>query len=152
MTGSTTSPPPGPPPGYVIRRKRDAKPQFAQTMLLLEAFVVLFATLVASGLQRAGQLDVPAGWLWGGGLGLAVVLTLLSGSVSRRGGYALGSVAQVLVLATGVVVPMMLVAGGVFVVLWVVSLRLGGRIDRERAAFDAAHPDAVPPPPRPRLG
>ena len=43
-------------------------------------------------------------------------------------------------LAVGFFVPMMFVVGGIFVVLWVVALRLGGRIDRERAEYDAAHP------------
>jgi len=42
-------------------------------------------------------------------------------------------VLQVPVVAVGVAVPMMLVMGGIFAVLWVVALRLGGRIDRERA-------------------
>jgi len=41
---------------------------------------------------------------------------------------------------------MMFAIGGVFVVMWVAMVRLGWRIDRERAAFDAAHPDAVEPP------
>ena len=41
------------------------------------------------------------------------------------------------------VVPMMAVVGGVFVILWVVALRLGGRIDRERGEWDAAHPGQV---------
>ena len=45
----------------------------------------------------------------------------------------------------GFFVPMMFVVGGIFVVLWVVALRLGGRIDRERAEYDAAHPGAVGP-------
>ena len=47
-------------------------------------------------------------------------------------------------LGFGLVVPMMFVVGGIFVVLWFVALRLGGRIDRERAAYDAEHPDTAP--------
>ncbi|WP_240675232.1 DUF4233 domain-containing protein [Cellulomonas endophytica] len=137
-------------PTTTVRRKRPAKPQFTQTMLVLEAFVLVFAAMVASGLSRAGELDLGQGAVWGAGLGLAALLVVLSGLVGRPGGYVLGSAAQLLVLATGLWLPMMFVAGGVFVVLWVVSLRLGGRIDRERAAFDAANPDAVPPPPTPR--
>jgi hypothetical protein len=34
--------------------------------------------------------------------------------------------------------------GVLFAVLWFVSLRLGARIDRERAAFDAEYPDQTP--------
>ncbi len=49
-------------------------------------------------------------------------------------------------LALGLVVPMMFLVGGLFVVLWIVSIRLGGRIDRERAAYDAEHPRPRPTP------
>jgi uncharacterized protein DUF4233 len=129
-----------------VRRKRPAKPQFTQTILVLEAVLVFFATLVAYGLAVG---DPSSSWstsqVWWVGGGLSVVLVLLSGFVSRPGGYAAGWVAQVLVLAGGFVVPMMFVVGGVFVVLWVVALRLGGRIDRERAEYDAANPGAVGP-------
>ena len=126
--------------GSAVRRKRPAKPQFTQTILVLEAVLVFFATLVAYGLRLAPSSSV---WLVGGAL--SVLLILLSGFVSRPGGYVAGSVAQVLVLAAGFWVPTMFVVGGIFVILWWVALRLGGRIDRERAEYDAAHPGAVGP-------
>ena len=115
-----------------IRRKRPATIVFAEAMLLLEAFLVVFATLVAFGLRVA-----PNGEVWGVGLGLAAALAILAGLQRFRAGRVAGSVAQAAVLAGGFVVPMMFAIGGVF---------LGWRIDRERAAFDAAHPDAVEPP------
>ncbi|MFS0702070.1 DUF4233 domain-containing protein [Cellulomonas sp. 179-A 4D5 NHS] len=126
-----------------IRRKRPARQQFASTMLLLEAFLVLFATLVAYGLANAGSGPLPPSAVWVAGGVLMLVLVVLSRMPGRPGGYVAGSVVQVVVLAMGFVVPMMFVVGGVFVVLWVVSLRLGGRIDRERAEWDAAHPGQV---------
>jgi hypothetical protein len=126
-----------------VRRKRPARPQFASTVLLLEAFLVLFATLVASGLAVAAQTGLSTGTVWLVGGVLMVVLVVLSRTVTRPGGYVAGSVAQALVLAAGVVVPVMVVLGGVFVLMWVVALRLGGRIDRERAEWDAAHPGAL---------
>ena len=132
-------------PGPTIRRKRPATIVFAETMLLLEAFLVVFATLVAFGLKVA-----PAAVVWGVGLGVAVVLAALSGLQRHRSGRVAGSVAQVAVLAGGFWVPMMVLVGGVFVVMWVAMLRLGARIDRERAVFDAAHPEAVEPPRPPR--
>jgi hypothetical protein len=128
------------PDGQAVRRKRPAKPQFTQTILVLEAVLVFFATLVAYGLRLT---DPTAIW-WVGG-SLSVVLILLSGMMSRPGGYLAGSIAQVLVLAGGIFVPTMFVIGGIFVILWVVALRLGGKIDRERAEYDAAHPGAVGP-------
>ena len=122
------------------RRKRPAKPQFTQMTLLLEAFLVGFATLVAFGLRVAPPVTV---WTLGGVT--VVILLVLSGYVGRPGGYVAGSFAQLAVLGFGVLVPMMFFIGGVFVMLWVVSLRLGARIDRERAEWDAAHPEAAPP-------
>nr|WP_231384131.1 DUF4233 domain-containing protein [Cellulomonas sp. URHD0024] len=113
---------------------------FTQTILVLEAFLVFFATLVAYGLRLAPTATI---WLVGGAL--SVLLILLSGRVSRPGGYTAGWVGQVLVLAGGFLVPMMFAIGGIFVVLWWVALSLGGRIDRERAEYDAAHPGAVGP-------
>jgi hypothetical protein len=128
------------PDGQAVRRKRPAKPQFTQTILILEAVLVFFATLVAYGLRLA-----PSGTIWAVGGTLSVVLILLSGLMSRPGGYLAGSIVQVFVLAGGFVIPMMFVVGVIFVVLWIVALRLGARIDRERAEYDAAHPGAVGP-------
>lgn len=121
------------------RPKRPAKPQFTQMTLLLEAFVVAFATLVAYGLRVAPPATV---WTLGGVT--FVVLVLLSGYVGRPGGYVAGTLAQLAVLGFGVLVPMMYGVGAVFVAMWFVSLRLGGRIDRERAEWDAAHPQGPP--------
>lgn len=128
-----------------IRRKRPATIVFAEAMLMLEAFLLVFAALVGYGLRVA-----PAGAVWGAGLGAAAVLGVLSGVQRTRTGRVAGSVAQLVVLAGGFWVPMMFVVGGIFVVLWVAMLRLGARIDRERAAFDAAHPGVVEPPRPPR--
>lgn len=107
---------------------RSARRQFASTILVLEAFVVLFAALVAYGLR---EVD-PAVVLLGGGA-LVLSLVLAAGVLRRPGGYVVGSVLQVALLATALVVPMMLVVGVIFVALWVTALRLGARIDRERA-------------------
>jgi hypothetical protein len=133
-----------------ITAKKSAKIQFTSTTLLLEAFLVLFATLVAYGLRTVpyawpDRMQVPSGpaiWIVGGTL--IVVLILLSRMVGGPGGYVAGSVVQIPVIACGFAVPLMFLVGGIFVVLWFVSLRLGARIDRERAEYDAAHPETAP--------
>lgn len=134
--------------GPGVRRRRSARHTFAATTLVLEGFVVFFATLVAFGLRVA-----PPSVVWAVGGVLAVVLVLLSGMLSRPGGYLAGTVVQGFVLAGGLVLyaapvdgaafvaSMTLAVGAVFVTLWIVALRLGGRIDRERSEWDAAHPD-----------
>nr|WP_268248145.1 DUF4233 domain-containing protein [Flavimobilis marinus] len=121
-------------------------------MLVLESFVMVFATLALYGLRTVPDVapSLPPGLIWGLGGTMVVVLLVLSRLVGRPGGYLAGSLAQLPVVAAGFVVPMMFVVAAIFVVLWVVSLRLGARVDRERAAYDAAHPGEIPPlsPPR----
>ncbi len=139
----------GPAPTDRIKQKAPAKAQFAATILMLEAFVVLFATLVLHGLR-----SVPSVWpdgeapsavaVWTAGGLLALVLMVLSRRVAGPGGYVAGSVVQLPLIASGFVLPMMFVLAVVFVAMWIIALRLGGRIDRERAAYDAAHPETAP--------
>ncbi|MFC7405236.1 DUF4233 domain-containing protein [Georgenia alba] len=119
-TGSAEPPPP--------RKPGSARAMFAVSVLASEFLVVLFATLVAHGLQLA---DRPLVWTAGGAV---MLLCLLGCGLVRRGraGVVVGYVVQVLLLAAGVVLPAMLVVGALFGVLWVVSLRVGARIDRER--------------------
>lgn len=119
-----------------VRRKKPAKPQFTSTILLLEGVLVLFAALTAYGLQV-----LPAGVIWTVAGVMFLVFVLLSRMVELPGGYVAGSIAQVLVLACGMVIPMMYLLGVVFIALWVSAYRLGARIDAERAAYDAEHPD-----------
>lgn len=122
-TGDAPVPPP---------RQRSAKHQFAATMLTLEAFVVFFATLAVYGLRLA-----PPSVVWTVGLSLTVAFVVVAGLLRWPGGYVAGSVLQVLVLAGAVLLAEIrdvgIIIGVVFAALWVASLRLGGRIDRERA-------------------
>ncbi|RYV51761.1 DUF4233 domain-containing protein [Pengzhenrongella frigida] len=136
-----TSRPPSPQTGG----RRSVRRTFAATVLVLEAFVVFFAALVAFGLRAA-----PTGVVWAVGGTLSLVLVVLSGMLRRPGAYLAGSVVQGLILASGFVLLFAPVraasfvggtalgVGIVFVALWVVALRLGGRIDREKAEWDAA--------------
>lgn len=138
-----------PTPGDRIRRKKSAKVQFASTTLMLEAFLIMFATLVAYGLRDIPSVwivkEVPsAGMIWAFGGILFVILLLLSRMLHSPGGYLAGTLVQLPVLACGFAVPMMFGLGAVFLVLWFVALRLGGKIDRERAEYDAAHPETAP--------
>lgn len=112
------------------------------TCLALEAFVVFFATLVATVLS-----GLPTRTVWIGGLALVVVCVLAAGLVRRPGGVAVGWVVQGLVLATALVVPAMAVLALAFAALYAWFVALGGRIDRDRAAH-AAQGDTDRPPGR----
>ncbi|RMI13600.1 DUF4233 domain-containing protein [Cellulomonas triticagri] len=121
------------------REKRPAKPQFTSMILVLEGVLVLFAGLTAYGLRSA-----PAPAIWSVAGSAFVVLVLLSRLVTKPGGYVAGSVAQLAVIACGVIIPLMYALGVLFAALWFVSLRLGARVDAERAEFDALYPDQTP--------
>lgn len=105
---------------------------FAATVLACEAFVVFFASLAAYGLRAAEP-----GVILAVGLAASIACLLTAGLLRRRVGYAIGSALQVALVGAGVVVGALRVhllpVAIVFAVLWVVSLRLGVRIDRERA-------------------
>ncbi|MGJ7442881.1 DUF4233 domain-containing protein [Aquipuribacter sp. MA13-6] len=107
---------------------RDPKRAMAATVLVFEALVVFFASLVAKDLSGLSTAEAV-----GGGVVLAAVLVLASGLLGRAGGYWVGSALQVAVVATGVFVPTMIGVGLLFTGLWVAAVVIGNRIERERA-------------------
>ena len=112
---------------------RDPKRAMAATVLVFEALVVFFASLVAKDLS-----GLSTGEAVGGGAVLAAVLVLSSGVLGRAWGYWWGSVLQVAVVATGLVVPTMLGLGLLFTGLWVAAVVIGTRIERERDGLATA--------------
>jgi cbb3-type cytochrome oxidase subunit 3 len=120
----------------------------AAAVLVVEAFVVCFAGLAIrapaseSGAGRAEAALTTC-------LVLALLCVVVAGTLRRRAGYPLGSALQVAVVATGFWAPTMFFLGVVFAALWVVALRVGARIERERAAFTPPSPSPLPPSPPP---
>jgi hypothetical protein len=101
----------------------------ARIVLAGELFVVLFAGLVARGLSDASGYAV----LW---VCLGVVaLCIAAMATLHRGvlGFVLGSIVQVLLLASTYWVRLMAVVGVVFAALWVVALVQGKRAEVMRA-------------------
>jgi hypothetical protein len=109
---------------------RSPRRTMAAATLLLEAFVVFFAGLVAKDLSQLSP---------GAALGLfsalAIACLITAGLLRSRAGYAVGWLVQVIVIASGFWVPVMFFLGGVFALLWYVALSQGARIERERAAY-----------------
>jgi Protein of unknown function (DUF4233) len=100
--------------------------QMCGTVLILEAIVIGLAIPVAIMYEHLRH-----GVAGGVGGGLAVCALLLSGMVGRpRLGWALwaGTVLQVLVIASGVVVPAMYILGAVFAALWITAVYLARRL------------------------
>ncbi|GAA1413166.1 DUF4233 domain-containing protein [Kitasatospora putterlickiae] len=101
--------------------------------LIGEAFVVLFAALVAMRLS-----DVSAGALWTvSGVAMALCV-LLCGMITRPGAVAVGWALQIALIASGFIVPTMFALGAVFAGLWWCSVHYGRRIDEIKAARTAA--------------
>ncbi|MEX0913648.1 MAG: DUF4233 domain-containing protein [Demequina sp.] len=119
-------------------RQRPATLVFTQSVLALQALAALFATLVVFGLSRAGEFTIPTGTIWAAGLALMLALGYAAGKQRTGWGRRLGWVLQVPMLAAGFLVPAIAIIGSMFVMLWIMGLRLGTRIDRERAERDAA--------------
>jgi len=128
----------------VPEKRRSTKVMFASTVLLLEAFVVFFATLAVFGLRRA---EISPALILSVGIGLSVVLILACAVLSKPWGVALGWLLQVVLILLGFVEPMMFLVGALFALSWWYGIRTGIRIDREsaqrdreQAEWEAAHP------------
>ena len=114
---------------------RSPKRVIAASVLVLEALVLLFAALVARNLPG---IEVGDGVALGGGGVLALLCLVAAGLVGRRPGIAIGWVLQLVMIATGVVVPMMFGIGVLFTALWGFGIYTGVRVEHERAVVAAA--------------
>lgn len=128
------------------RPPRPATLVFTQAVLALQSLAALFATLLVSGLGKAGTVSVPAGVTWGAGLSLVVLLGYAAGQQKKRWGRWLGWILQLPMLVAAVIDPAIAIIGFMFLGLWIMALRIGGRIDRERAErlVAARQVDAAP--------
>ena len=131
MTAATETPKP----------QRSALVIFTQTTLLLEALATFFAALVVWGLGRADVIDVSPGLVWVAGSALAAGFALASSRASSRWGRWLGWALHAPLIAGGLLVPSVAFVGVMFLCVYAVGVRWGGRIDRERAA--RANPQGV---------
>lgn len=116
------------------KKRRSIKVMFASTVLSLEAFVVFFAALVAFGI---GAREIPPAVLLTGGIVFSAVLIAVCAFLAKPYGYAVGWAMQVLLIATGFVVPMMFLVGALFTLTWWYGIKTGARLDRENVQRDA---------------
>jgi len=100
--------------------------RLSATVLYLEAVVIALTILPAVKLEHVTPLAA------GLAAGLAAIAALVLGVLAGRHlAVALtgGSVLQVLVIASGALLPAMYVLGGVFALLWVTGIWLGHRVE-----------------------
>jgi len=105
----------------------------AATMLVIEAFVVFFAVLVAHQLLPEDRL---VNWVWGL---LTVVALMLCSGLLRRGAwpYWLGLALQLPVILLGLQVTAMWVVGLAFAALYTYGVFKGHQLDGEKDVVDA---------------
>ena len=103
------------------------------TILLLEMVVLGLTTPVLVSVNH-----VATSTALGIGLGLAGACLVVSALLRFRWAYVLGWAIQVAALALGLEVGAMVVLGIVFLALWATAFLLGAKIERERAAWEAA--------------
>jgi hypothetical protein len=127
------------------KKRRSVRTMFASTVLTLEAFVVLFATLVVFGLYK-DRIPQQAALI--GGISLAVVCILACALLRKPLGYWIGWAIQVVIILLGIIEPAMFVVGALFAAAWWYAVTKGRQIDvenarrdREQEAWEAAHPE-----------
>ena len=119
------------------RRKRSVTESLLSIVLVLEAFVLFFASLTMFGLKVfepafPAWVALPAG-------AVAILLFLVTTAVLRYPwGIAIGWVLQAGLIALGILTPFMFVVGGGFALLWIYCFTRGRRIDRGRARATAS--------------
>ncbi|WP_031273312.1 DUF4233 domain-containing protein [Kocuria atrinae] len=128
--------------------RRSIKAMFAVSVLSIEAFIVFFATLAAFGIIARDWGTTQQWLLVGGGVLLTLVFLLACGMVRRPGGYVIGWVLQLVLIATGFLLPAMFVIGVLCALAWWYAVVKGTTIDREnrerdrlQEQWEAEHPE-----------
>jgi hypothetical protein len=69
-------------------------------------------------------------------LSISFLLILTPAVLGKKFSYAWGWFLQIVVVSTGIWVPLMYVIGGIFVCLWAWAMIAGSTIDKARAAYE----------------
>ena len=115
-----------------VRRQRSVTEMLLSIVLALEAFLVFFVTLSVYGLD----ILEPA-VAFGGGAALVVLLLIGGRLVRYPAGWVFGSLLQLVILATGLLIPLMWAVGALFAGIWIFCYIRGRSIDHQKAAVVA---------------
>lgn len=109
---------------------RSLQRSMCAAILGLESVVMLLTTPVMISLA-----DVEWGVAVAIGAGLTVACVLLAGMLRSPSAYYAGWAIQIAAVGLGFVIPVMFGLGAVFLALWWAAFAVGGKIDREKAAY-----------------
>lgn len=112
---------------------------FNRATLGIEIIVIFIAGLTAYGLTMAPAVQV---WVTTGIVGLLCLLAL--GLANRPIGIGFAAAVQVVLIASGIIIPTMWFLGGVFAIIWLIGVLLGRKIDREKREYVREHPEEYP--------
>lgn len=101
----------------------------AAAVLSMESILMGFALLIAK--DDSTNLEISLG------AGLAILFLLNAGLLKRKGGYLLGTLLQVFLIAYGVVLSYMFFMGALFTALWITAILLGRRGEAIKARLIA---------------
>ncbi len=111
-------------------KSRSSKQTLASIVLAFESFVAFFATLAAFGL-RVAEPEI----VWAVGLTCSLLMMLTPAVLRYNWGYWIGSLWQVLLIASGVLLWGMFVIGIMLAGLWIWALIAGATIDRAKKIY-----------------
>jgi hypothetical protein len=107
------------------RRQRGLTESLLSIVLGLEAVLVFFIALTVYGLHALPPLEA-----FGGGAALALLLALATRIVRYPWGVAVGWVLQVVLLATGILLPALYIAAAFFIAMWIFCVVRARQIER----------------------
>lgn len=111
------------------RRQRSLRELLGSIVLGFELLVVFLGALVLFGLHA-----LPAWLALGGGAALIVLMILAIGLLRNTAGVVLGWLAQLVLVAAGLLVPAFFIVGAIFTAMWVYCMIAAARIDRNNQA------------------
>jgi hypothetical protein len=114
----------GPARSGAPRRRRSLTESLLSIVLLLEAILVFFIALTVFGLHALPPVTALVG-----GAVLALVLLLATRLVRYRWGVWVGWVLQLVLLATGLILPALYVVAVIFIAMWVYCFVRARQID-----------------------
>jgi Protein of unknown function (DUF4233) len=108
-----------------VRRQRSLTESLLSIVLTLEAVLVFFIALTVYGLHALS----PA-LAFGGGASLAVILLLATRAMRYSWGVWIGWVLQLVLIATGLLLPALYIAAFFFIAMWIYCFVRGRQVDR----------------------